>query len=130
MNNFGSKKAKVEKVTTIHIKLRVITFFIGVLRCMKENRIGDLENYRPWIETRFDPNILPKHKILSRQLHEHNEPTLTIHTAGQNIVWEIPIREVAFDHELLRNMDESDRSLVRWIYENDCIVENYNYKAG
>lgn len=93
------------------------------------NEVRDSENYRPWIETRFDPNTKPKHKVLSRQLHLHDEPTLTIHTAGQNIVWELSIREAAHDQELLAGMDESDRYLVRWIYENDYIVANYNYQS-
>ena len=88
----------------------------------------DLIRYRPWIETRKNPNIHPKHKLLSRQLHRNGEPTLTIHTAGQDIVWEIPIRTAATDQELLNEMEESDRELIKWVYNNDSDVERYHYK--
>ncbi len=93
------------------------------------SKTRNLESYNPLIEKRIDSNTLPRHKILSRQLHWQDEPTLTIHTAGQTIVWEISIREAANDQALLNDMDESDRALICWIYENDCTIENYNYKS-
>lgn len=96
---------------------------------MSENqKYNDIEQYRPWIETRTDPKTKSKNKLLSRQLHLNGEPTLTIHTAGQNVVWELPIREAAHDTILLEDMDENDRKLVRWIYENDLDVDQYHYK--
>ncbi len=88
---------------------------------------SDLEKYRPWIETRMDLNSKPKHKLLSRQLHLNSEPTLTIHTAGQQVVWEISIREAAKDKAMLDEMDQPDRDLVNWIYENDFDVDQYHY---
>jgi hypothetical protein len=98
---------------------------------MSSNKIdNDLEKYRPWIETRLDANVQPKHKLLSRQLHLKSEPTLTIHTAGQNVVWELPIREAVKDNNLLENMDQSDRALVKWIVENDLDVDQYCYKKS
>ena len=90
----------------------------------------DLARYRPWIETRLDPAAFPQHKLLSRQLHLDDEPTLTIHTAGQEKVWEISIRSAAKDRRLLAGMDESDRALVQWIYEHDLDVERYNYQEN
>ncbi len=92
--------------------------------------MSDIEKFRPWIETRLNSNIKPKHKLLSRQLHSHSEPTLTIHTAGQDIVWDIPIREAAMDDHLLSEMDEDDQNLIRWLYVNDFDIEKYNYKKN
>lgn len=92
------------------------------------NTQNDVETFKPMIMTRLDPNVEPKYKVLSRQLHADEEPTLTMHTAGDRVLWEISIREAAQDKELLAGMCESDKKIVTWVYENDLDVDNYHYK--
>lgn len=90
--------------------------------------------FGPWIMTRLDKNCQPKYKLLSRQLHLDKGPTLTIHTAGQHVVWEISIQDAATDNELLKdlldNMDEMDVKAIQWVFQNDFDIENYNYKKS
>lgn len=121
---FGSINAAIEKNIITHIKLRSIIPFIKKTLRMHNS---DQSKYRPWIETRLEKNTYPKYKILSRQLHLDTTPTLTIHTAGQRVVWEISIQEAALDPNLLAGMDLSDQELVKWIYENDYDVDRYFY---
>lgn len=73
----------------------------------------------PWIRQRLNKNTQPTHVILSRQIRQDTESTLTLHTAGQFFLWEISLKEVAIHHGLLEGMAEGDRQLVQWLLDND-----------
>ena len=73
----------------------------------------------PWIRQRLNKNTVPTHVILSRQIHQVTEPTLTLHTAGQLFLWEISLSEAAINPTILDGMAEGDRQLVKWLFDND-----------
>lgn len=86
------------------------------------------DGFSDWLNSRLDPDAKPKHKLVSRSLCLSKGPTLTIHTAGQPVLWQIPIRVAANDIALLQEMDEEDADLIRWVFKHDFTVQNYHYE--
>lgn len=97
---------------------------------MKTNqpKLETIIRYRPWIQSRLDPKASPFCRIVGRELHPNREPTMTIHVAGESHLWVIPIRVAARNENILNALDEADRALVEWVYENDNMVEQYYYQ--
>ena len=79
------------------------------------------------LESRLDPSAKPLHKVVSRQICFHSEPTVTLHTSGQNVLWSVPIQDLVKNDHLLSDMDPEEAKLIKWVFEHDFDVSNYHY---
>lgn len=92
-------------------------------------RFSKEDPFSEWLQKRMNPNAKPKHKLVSRKLCLNRGPMLIFHTAGQPVLWQIPIRVVANDPELLQELEleKEDADVIRWVFEHDFTVQNYHY---
>jgi hypothetical protein len=107
--------------------MALIRKLIENIKGVKVFKSSSVQSLDSIVELRKEQSVHPKHKIVSRQLDDDNEPILVIHTSGKNDFWAISIREAAHNEDLLCGLSDKESKLVLWLYENDSVIDNYNY---
>jgi hypothetical protein len=102
-------------------------------------QMQDLIEKYPYLKGREDPLAHPKHKIVVRMLDRHinadlngkpgikpdrkEELTVTVHTAGQDVLWTLPIISALEDELLLKEMDPKEAAQLQFVYSFDNGLE-------
>lgn len=103
------------------------------------NRMQDLIEKYPYLKGRENSQAKPMHKIVVRMLDRHincalngkpgikpdrkEELTVALHTAGQDVLWTLPIISALEDERLLSEMDPKEVDQLRFVYSYDNWLE-------
>ena len=103
------------------------------------NNMQKLVEAYPYLVGRENPHSSLTHKIVVRMLDRHlisaingkpgvkpdrkEELTVTFHTAGQDVLWTIPIISVLEDQKILSAMDSKEVNQLRFVYTYDNWLE-------
>lgn len=110
-----------------------------------ENEFKKLLDLYPDLIGRDNPAAIPKYKVVARMLDRHlnkalegkkgvkadrhEELVVTLHTAGQNSLFSIPIAALLEDKEIMTNLSSKDIASINFVYTYDNYMdENSNEK--
>lgn len=93
----------------------------------------------PYLYGRENPVAFPRHKVIVRMLDRHLHQTLhgklgvkpnrkedlmvTLHTAGQDVLWTVPVISILEDEQILAGMDKKEIDQLRFVYTYDNWLE-------